>query len=86
MFGGSRDQLPGASSSLRSDAGLGDVLDGVRDESCDGDVEDELDDPGTTIGTKFSFCINDLSLFGQPWLLTADPLEGTPVFIAEISQ
>ena len=26
----------------------------VLDESCDGDAEDELDNPGTTIGTKFS--------------------------------
>ena len=47
---GFRDQFPGASSSLRSEAGL----DGVLDESCDADVEDELDIPGTTIGTKFS--------------------------------
>ena len=39
---GFRDQFPGASSSLRSEVGLDDVLDGVLDESCDGDVEDEL--------------------------------------------
>ena len=42
-------------SSLRSVAGLEDVL----DESCGGDAEDELvpeidDNPGTTRGTKFS--------------------------------
>ena len=53
-FGESR-QLPGAGSSLRSVAGLEDVL----DESCGGDVEDELvpeldENPGTTRGTKFS--------------------------------
>ena len=48
------DQFPGASSSLRSDAGLDDVLVNVLDESCDGDVEDELVHAGTTIGTKFS--------------------------------
>ena len=59
VFGGSRDQFPGATSSLRSDAGLGGVLDDVLDESGDGDVEDELvpeldDNPGITIGTKFS--------------------------------
>ena len=54
FFGGSRDQFPGASSSLRSDAGIGGVLDDVLDESCGGDVEDELDNPGTTIGTKYS--------------------------------
>ena len=50
---GFRDQFPGASSSLRSEAGLDDVLDGVLDESYDGDVEDELDNAGTTMGTKF---------------------------------
>ena len=48
-------QSPGASSSLRSVAGLEDVL----DESCGSDVEDELvpefaDNPGTVTGTKFS--------------------------------
>ena len=51
---GFRDQFPGASSSLRSEAGLDDVLVDVLDESCDGDVENELENPGTTIGTKFS--------------------------------
>ena len=54
VFGESR-QFPGAGSSLRSGAGLEDVL----DESCDVDVEDELvpeldDNPGKTIGTTFS--------------------------------
>ena len=54
FFGESR-QLPGAGSSLRSVAGLEDVL----DEFCGGDVEDELvpefdDNPGTTRGTIFS--------------------------------
>ena len=39
---------------LRSEGGLGDVLGGVLEESCDGDVEDELDNPGTNIGTKVS--------------------------------
>ena len=48
-------QFPGAGSSLRSVARLENVL----DESCGGDVEDELapefgDNPGTTRGTKFS--------------------------------
>ena len=48
-------QCPGAGSSLRSVAGLEDVL----DESCGIDVEDELvpdldDKPGTTRGTKLS--------------------------------
>ena len=53
-FGESR-QFPGAGASLRCGAGLEDAL----DESCGGDVEDELvpefdDNPGTTTGTKFS--------------------------------
>ena len=54
---GFRDQLPGASSSLRSEAGLHQVLVDVLDESCDGDVEDELDNPGTTTGTKCPSCM-----------------------------
>ena len=54
----------GASSSLRSDTGLEDEL----DESCGGDVEDEMlpelvDDPGTTRGTKVSVLH---LLFGSP--------------------
>ena len=57
VFGESR-QFPGAGSSLRSDAGLGDV----HDESCGGDVEDEPlpefdDNPGTSRGTKFSILL-----------------------------
>ena len=83
---GFRDQFPGASSSLRSEVGLDDVLVGVLDESCDGDVEDELDNPGTSIGKKFSVLHkNVLPLFGQPWLFTAHPLVGVSVFIAELS-
>ena len=71
----------------RSEAGLDDVIVGVLDESCDGDVEDELDNPGTTIGTKFlRFAYNILPLFGQPWLFTADPLVSISVFIAELSK
>ena len=64
-FGESR-QFPGAGSSLPSGAGLEDVL----DESCGGDVEDELapeldDNPGTTRGTKFSVLHqNPLTLLG----------------------
>ena len=54
FFGESR-HFPGAGSSLRSGAGLEDVL----DESCGGDVEDELVpefdyNPRTTRGTKLS--------------------------------
>ena len=59
VFGGSRDQLPGASSSLRSGAGLERVLDDVLDASCDVDEEDELvpvldDNPVTARGAKIS--------------------------------
>ena len=85
VFGGSHDQFPGAGSSLRSDAGLGGALDDVLDESCDGDVEDELvpeldDNPGTTTGTTFPFCTKCLPLFGYPWLSAAGPLTGIRVF------
>ena len=52
-FPGFCEQFPGASSSFPSEAGLNDVLVDVLGESCDGDAEDELDYPGTTIGTKF---------------------------------
>ena len=84
---GFRAQFPGASSSLRSEAGLDDVLVDVLDESCDDEVEDELDNPGTTIGTKLSVLHkNVLSLFGQPWLFTTDPFLGFSVFIAEPSK
>ena len=56
-FGESR-QLPGAGSSLRSVAGLEDVL----DESCGGDVEDELvpeldDNPRQQEVRSSPFCI-----------------------------
>ena len=55
--------VPCRLSSLRSAAGLEDVL----DESCGGDAEDELvpecdDSPGTTGGTKFPLCIKYSSL------------------------
>ena len=75
FFGESR-QFPGVGSSLRSVAGLEDVL----DECCGGDVEDELvpgfdDNPGTRRGTKFSvFAVELLPLFGQVWHLTAGTL------------
>ena len=49
---GFHDQFPGASSSLRSETGLDDVL-GVLD-SFDGDVRNELNNPRTTSSTKFS--------------------------------
>ena len=54
----------------------------VLDESCGSDVEvelvPELDDiPGTTRSTKvrhFRFALVFLTIFGQPWFLTAGPL------------
>ena len=62
LFFGESRQFPGAGSSIRSVAGLEDVL----DESCGGDVEHnlvpEFDFPGTTRGTKFSSCIGSSSL------------------------
>ena len=57
-LGSGRSRLfPNASSSRRTSAGLEDVL----DESCGGDVADELapefdDNPGTTRGMKRSRC------------------------------
>ena len=82
-------QFPDAGSSLRSDAGLEDAL----DESCGGDVEDELKaeldcTPRTTRGKKFSVLhrIFLLPLLGQPWFLTADPLIGISVFLRRVFQ
>ena len=65
-----------AVSSLRSDAGLEDEVD---DESCFGDVEDELlpeleDNPRTTRGDEVvRFASNCPHLFGRMWFLTAEP-------------
>ena len=58
---------------------------GVR--TVDEDAEDELDKPGTTIGTKFSV----LQIIRIPSLmrcgfLTIDPSVGIPVFIAKLSE
>ena len=49
--------------------------------------EEELDKPGTTIGTKFSV----LQMIRIPFLmrcgfLTIDPFIGIPVFIAKLSE
>ena len=87
VFGDSR-QFPGASSWLRSVAGLDDAV----DESCGGDVEDGLvpdldDNPGTTRGTKCSV----LQRIFFPclvwvWPLTAGVLVGITVFFAELSK
>ena len=76
----------GVCSSLRSAAGLEEVL----DESCGSDVEDELvpeldDDPRTTRGTKFSV-LHMNSFPSLVWLLTAGPLVGRSTFFAELSE
>ena len=79
-------QLPGAGSSLRSVAGLEDV----SDESCGGDVDDELlpelvDNPGTTRGTKLSV----LHIIVFPSLVNGgfdtDPRKGISVVFEEFS-
>ena len=53
----------------------------------DEDPEEELDKPGTTMGTKFSVshCIR-IPFFNEMWFLTIDPFVGIPVFIAKLSK
>ena len=58
--------------------------------SCGGVVEDGLlseltDDPGTTRGKKM--CLADITfpIFGQSWLLTADPLVEVSVVFAKLA-
>ena len=85
FFGESR-QFSGAGPSHRSGAGREDEL----DESCRGDVEDELapqfDDNPRTRGSKFSVLQRKIHpIFGQMWLLTAGPLIGLTVLFAELS-
>ena len=53
----------------------------------DEDPEDELDKPGTTIGTKFSVLqIIRIPSLNEMWFLTIDPFVGIPVFIAKLSK
>ena len=53
----------------------------------DEDPEDELDKPGTTIGTKFCELQNIRIPFqNEMWFLTIDPFEGIPVFIVNLSE
>ena len=61
-------------------------------DSCGGVVEDELlpeltDNPGTTRGRDNTVCLADkqLSILGQSWLLTADPLIGVSVDFAKLA-
>ena len=49
----------------------------------DEDPEDELDKPGTTIGTKFYY---PNPVFNEMWFLAIDPFVGIPVFIAKLSK
>ena len=51
------------------------------------ELEEVVDKPGTTTGTKISVlhCIR-IPFFNEMWLLTVDPLCGVPMFIAELSQ
>ena len=78
-------EFPGAGSSLRSAAGLEDVL----DESCGGDVEDEvvpeLDEKSRDNNKHdiFRLAKTPLPLFGRMWLLTAGPPMGVSVFFAQ---
>ena len=61
------------------------------DVSCGNDVEDELaleledpvDNPGATKGTKFSVLHRICPSLGQLWFLTAGPLVGITVFFTE---
>ena len=81
-------EFPGAGSSLRSAAGLEDVL----DESCGGDVEDEvvpeLDEKSRDNNKHdiFRLAKTPLPLFGRMWLLTAGPPMGVSVFFAQLSK
>ena len=51
------------------------------------DLEDELDKPGTTIGTKFlRIARYPNPVFNEMWFLTIDPFVGIPVFIAKLSK
>ena len=53
----------------------------------DGDPEEELDKPGTTIGTKFSALqMIRIPFLNEMWFLTIDPFVGIPVFIAKLSK
>ena len=57
---------------------------GVRE--VDEDPEEELDKPGTTIGTKFCVADNPNSVLNEMWFVTLDPFVGIPVFIAKLSE
>ena len=93
--------FPVASSSLRCNtesevelaaAVLPDATDASGpNDSGDGEVEDELlseltDNPGTTWGNKIvGLADNTFPIFGQSWLLTADPLVGVSVVFAKLT-
>ena len=81
-------RFPGACSSLRCSSGLEEVL----DESCSGDVEDELvpeldDNPGTTRGTTFSVLHhNSFPFFVNRGPCPLDHSQEYPFFFAELSK
>ena len=53
----------------------------------DEDAEEELDKPGTTIGTKiFRIANYPNPVFNEMLFLTIDPFVGIPVFIAKVSE
>ena len=53
----------------------------------DEDREDELDKPGTTVGTKFSVLQGvRIPFLMRWWFLATDPLMGTSVFITKLSK
>ena len=88
-----------ASSSLRSDTELEDELEADGTNSLvalsaslsrESDAEDELfsglvDNPGTTRYEIICLADDSLPVFGQPWLLTADPLKGVSVVFAGLA-
>ena len=63
----------------------------LLNESCDGDVEVETlselaDNPGTTREDEVvRLADHTLPIFGQSWLLTADPLTGASVVFAKLA-
>ena len=93
IFRDSCSNLLVACSSRRSDTEAEDELDAAlfRDAWSASALEDELhpdltDSPGTTRGTKFCLsCKEAFSHFGQPWVLTADPLIGVNVIFAKLA-
>ena len=51
-------------------------------------MQEELaDKPGTANGTQFNFvAINSFAIFGETWFLTAGPVVGIPMILAELPE